>query len=129
MKHNKVVHERIVFMTLVTEDVPRVPERERTEVSVLRKGEAYQVILHYGFREDPDIPRALELLRRHGLMFELEETSFFLGKSVIARAEQRGLFTWRRELFRWMQRNAPSAAEYFRIPPSRIIELGTRVDV
>jgi KUP system potassium uptake protein len=79
--------------------------------------------------EDPDMMRALALLERHGLRFELADTTFFLGKSIIAPARKRGLFTWRRELFRWMQRNAPSAAEYFNIPPDRVIELGTRISL
>jgi KUP system potassium uptake protein len=129
LKHNKVLHERILFITIVTEDVPRVPESERTEVRVLVPQQRYQVLLHYGFMEDPDVLRALKLLERHGLRFELADTTFFLGRTTIAPPEKRGLFTWRRDLFRWMQRNSPSAAEYFNIPPDRVIELGTRVSV
>jgi KUP system potassium uptake protein len=87
------------------------------------------VVLHYGFREEPDILHAWKLLAQRGLSFELNETSFFLGKTSIARAERRGLFTWRRELFRWMQKNSPSAAEYFRLPPARVIELGTQISI
>ena len=129
LKHNKVLHERIVFLTIVTEEVPRIADEERTEVDVLERGRCYKVTLHYGFREEPDIPYALKLLGQRGLSFELDETTFFLGKTSIARAEQRGLFTWRRELFRWMQKNSPSAAEYFRLPASRVIELGTQISV
>ncbi len=129
LKHNKVLHERILFVTLVTEDVPRVSDAERTEVEVLEPKRLYRVKLRYGFMEDPDMMRALDLLQRHGLRFELMDTTFFLGKATIAQAEKRGPFTWRRGLFRWMQRNSPSAAEYFRLPPERVIELGTRVTV
>ena len=131
LKHNKVIHERMVFLTLATEDVPYVAntEHERTEVEVLERGTAYRVTLHYGFREDPDVPAGLELLRRHGLHLEMEETTFFLGKTSIARADHPGLFTWRRELYRWMQRNSPNAVEYFRLPPSRVIELGTQISI
>ncbi len=131
LKHNKVIHERMVFLTLATEDVPYVAntEHERTEVEVLERGTAYRVTLHYGFREDPDVPAGLELLRRHGLVLEMEETTFFLGKTSIARADHPGLFTWRRELYRWMQRNSPNAVEYFRLPPSRVIELGTQISI
>ena len=131
LKHNKVIHERMVFLTLVTEDVPYVAntEHERTEVEVLERGAAYRVTLHYGFREDPDVPAGLELLRRHGLHLEMEETTFFLGKTSVARATRPGLFTWRRELYRWMQRNSPNAVEYFRLPPSRVIELGTQISI
>jgi KUP system potassium uptake protein len=129
LKHNKVLHERMLFVTVVTEDEPRIPDMERTNVRVLEPGWLYQVTLRYGFMEDPDMMHALQLLSAHGLQFELADTTFFLGKSTIARARKRGLFTWRREVFRWMQRNAPSAVEYFNIPPERVIELGTRITI
>jgi KUP system potassium uptake protein len=129
LKHNKVLHERVVFLTIATEDVPRLPDTERTQVQVLEPGKAYQATLRYGFREEPELTKGLQLLQRHGLKFEIPETTFFLGKSSIARAEKRGLFTWRRELFRWMQKNGPTAAEYFRLPPDRVVELGTQIPV
>jgi KUP system potassium uptake protein len=129
LKHNKVLHERVVFFTITTEDVPRVADDERIEVHVLVRQHAYQVIARYGFMENPDAMHALKLLGRQGLHFEMSETTFFLGKSTIARAERRGLFTWRRDVFRWMQRNSPSAAEYFRLPADRVIELGTQLEL
>jgi KUP system potassium uptake protein len=129
LKHNKVVHERVVFLTLATADVPRLPDAERTDVHVLIPKRAYQATVAYGFMEEPDAPRALALLARHGLRFERDETTFFLGKSTIARAERPGLFTWRRGLFRWMQRNSPSAVEYYNLPPDRVIELGTQLSL
>jgi len=127
LKHNKVLHERVVFFTIETADVPRLPNLERTDVRVIVAKRVYQATVRYGFMEDPDAMRALGLLARHGLRFERDETTFFLGKSTIARAERPGLFTWRRELFRWMQRNSPSAVEYFKLPPDRVIELGTQL--
>jgi KUP system potassium uptake protein len=127
LKHNKVLHERVVFFTIATADVPRVPDDERTEVHVIRPKRFYQATVRYGFMEEPDAMRALALLARHGLKFERDETTFFLGKSTIARAARPGLFTWRRGLFRWMQRNSPSAVEYFKLPPDRVIELGTQL--
>jgi KUP system potassium uptake protein len=129
LKHNKVLHERVVFLTIVTEEVPRVSDEDRTEIDVLERGRCYKVLLHYGFREEPDILHALRLLAQRGLHFEIEDTTFFLGKTTLARAERRGLFTWRRELFRWMQKNSPTAAEYFRLPPARVIELGMQISV
>jgi KUP system potassium uptake protein len=129
LKHNKVLHERVVFFTIETADVPRLSNPERTEVRVIVHKRVYQATVRYGFMEDPDAMRALALLSRHGLRFERDETTFFLGKSTIARAERPGLFTWRRELFRWMQRNSPSAVEYFRLPPDRVIELGTQLSL
>lgn len=127
LKHNKVLHERMVFLTIANEDVPHVADQERTEVRVIERAHVYQATLRYGFMEQPDVSKGLKLLERHGLKFETLETTFFLGKATLARAARRGLFTWRRELFRWMQRNSPATAEYFGLPPERVIELGTRV--
>jgi KUP system potassium uptake protein len=127
LKHNKVLHERVLFVTVTNEEVPKVPDDERTEVEVLVPQSVYQVIVRYGFMEDPDMMHVLALLARRGLRLELNDTTFFLGKSMIARAERHGLFTWRREVFRWMQRNASSAVEYFKLPPDRVIELGTQL--
>jgi len=127
LKHNKVLHQRIVFLTIVNEDVPRFSDFERTEVHVIERGHVYQAMLRYGFMEEPDVPKGLKLLERHGLKFESLDTTFFLGKATLARAAKPGLFTWRRELFRWMQRNSPATAEYFKLLPDRVIELGTRV--
>jgi KUP system potassium uptake protein len=127
LKHNKVLHERIVFLTIVNADVPHIADRERVELRVIERGHVYQATLHYGFMEEPDVPKGLKLLERHGLKLETLDTTFFLGKATLARAEKPGLFTWRRELFRWMQRNSPATAEYFKLLPERVIELGTRV--
>ena len=129
LKHNKVLHERVVFLTIVDAEVPRIADDERTEVRVIERGRLYQVLLTYGFVEEPDVRRGLKLLERHGLRFDPMETTFFLGRATIARAERPGLFTWRRELFRWMQRNSPATAEYFNLVPERVVELGTRVTI
>ncbi len=127
LKHNKVLHERVVFLSMTNEDVPKVDDEERIDVEMLVPQSIYQVIVRYGFMENPDAMHVLKLLGQRGLRFELEETTFFLGKTTIARAEHPGLFTWRRELFRWMQRNTPSAVEYFKLPPDRVVELGTQL--
>lgn len=127
LKHNKVMHERVVFLTVANEDVPRVPDDERIEIDMLMPQSVYQVIVHYGFMEDPDMQHVIRLLAQRGLRIEVDDTTFFLGKATLARAERHGLFTWRRDLFRWMQRNAPSAAEYFKLPPDRVVELGTQI--
>jgi KUP system potassium uptake protein len=132
LKHNKVLHERIVFLTIADADVPRIRDRERTELNVIDPRHVYQVSLRYGFMEQPDVPKGLRLLQQHygrGLAFEPAETTFFLGKTTLARAAKPGLFTWRRELFRWMQRNSPATAEYFKLIPGRVVELGTRITI
>jgi KUP system potassium uptake protein len=118
-----------VFLTISNEDVPRIPDIERTEVQVIERGHVYQATLRYGFMEQPDVSKGLKLLERHGLKFEALDTTFFLGKATLASAARRGPFTWRRELFRWMQRNSPATAEYFRLPAERVIELGTRISL
>ncbi|MGB5080793.1 MAG: KUP/HAK/KT family potassium transporter [Burkholderiales bacterium] len=129
LKHNKVLHQRVVFLTIVDAEVPRLADAERTELRVFERGRLYQALLSYGFMEEPDVPKGLKLLERHGLRFEPMQTTYFLGKSTIARATRPGLFTWRRELFRWMQRNSPATAEYFHLVPERVVELGTQVTI
>ena len=90
---------------------------------------AYQATLRYGFMEAPDVLKGLALFKRLALDVDPAEATFFLGKSTIAPAARPGLFTWRRELFRWMQRNSPAAAESFKLPPERVVELGTRINL
>ena len=129
LKHNKVQHDRIICLSFVTEDVPRLADTERAQVDVIIPKRVYQVSMHYGFREELDVPRALKLLGQNGLTFLMTETTFFLGKSSIAKSRRVGWFTWRRSLFRWMQRNSSGATEYFRLPPDRVIELGTQITI
>jgi KUP system potassium uptake protein len=128
LKHNKVVHEQTVFMTVEFDDTPRVPDDERVELQRGNSG-VMRLVAHFGFREDPDIARVLKLARRKGLELDLDDTSFFTSKPVIVSVSRRGVFGWRRSLFGWMMQNSPSAANYFRLPPNRVIELGSQVAV
>jgi len=128
LKHNKVVHEQTVFLTVEFDEVPRVPDEERIELQRRPQG-VYRLIAHFGFREDPDIVRVLKLARRKGLEIELGDTSFFTSKPVIVSVSKRGIFGWRRSLFGWMMQNSPSVADYFGLPPNRVIELGSQVGV
>ncbi len=128
LKHNKVVHEQTVFMTVEFDDVPRVPDNERVELQRGNSG-VMRLVAHFGFREDPDVQKALRLARRKGLELDVEETSFFTSKPVIVSVSRRGPFGWRRSLFGWMMQNSPSAASYFRLPPNRVIELGSQVAI
>ena len=129
LKHNKVLHERLFLLTFITGDEPYVDKYDRIELRVVEAKRIYQVTLRYGFMQAPDMSDAMALLRERGLNLEMNETTFFLGRSTIEPAKRRGLFTWRRELFRWMQRNAPSASEYLNIPADRVIEIGTRITI
>jgi len=126
--HNKVLHERVVFLTVRTEDVPYVQEAERVEVKDLGDN-FYRVIAHYGFKEDPDVPKALSQCAVCGHELNLLETSFFLSRETLIRTKVPGMAAWREALFIWMARDAQSAMSFFRIPSNRVIELGTQVEI
>lgn len=126
LMHNKVLHERIVIVSVKIFDVPYVPEIDRVEVHRLKEN-FYQVIVQYGFKDDPDIPRALELAADAGLRFEMLETSFFLGRETLIPRLGSEMAFWREKLFVALFRNAGSATTFFKIPTNRVVELGTQV--
>jgi KUP system potassium uptake protein len=128
LKHNHVVHERVVIMKVNVEDIPRVPDAQRIEVEKLGKG-FHQVTVHYGFMERPDVPRALELCRQFGLSFDLMQTTFFLGRETLIPASRSELWRWQAALFIAMQAAALSATRFFRIPANRVVEMGTQVEI
>jgi KUP system potassium uptake protein len=128
LNHNKVLHERIVLLTVHTRDIPHVPDGERIEIVPLG-GDFYRVIAHYGFKDEPDVPRALELAAAKGLKFEMMETSFFVSRQTLIPKVGPGMALWREKLFALMSRNAASATTFFRIPANRVVELGTRVEL
>ncbi|HYP66623.1 MAG TPA: potassium transporter Kup, partial [Thiobacillaceae bacterium] len=126
--HNKVLHERVIFLTVITEEIPNIPDDERVELRDLGQG-AWRVMVRYGFKDEPDIPGALQLCGARGLMFHMMETSFFLNRETILPSKLPGMALWREHLFSWMSRSAESAMEFFKIPPNRVIELGTQVEI
>ncbi|MRR50230.1 MAG: potassium transporter Kup [Rhodocyclaceae bacterium] len=127
--HNKVLHERVVLLNVMMEDVPHVPEIDRVEVEKLPQG-FYRVVVRYGFKDDPDIPYVMELCEPLGLKFEMMETSFFLGReTIVPESRVTGMAHWRRVLFTWMFRNAETATAFFKIPTNRVVELGTQVEL
>ena len=126
LKHNMVLHERIVIVTVLVEDVPHVPDIDWVEVQSLPKN-FYRVIVRYGFKDDPDIPRALGLCERYGLTFDMMATSYFFGRETLIPRMGSEMAMWREKLFVAMFRNAGSAASFFRIPPNRVVEVGTQV--
>ncbi len=128
MKHNKVLHERNVLMTVRTEDVPRRPEAERLEIAHLGQN-FHTVTIHYGFLEEPDIPRALALCRVGGFRFNLMETSFFVGHEKIVARRRSGIMLPFKKLFITLSNMALDATEFFRIPVNRIVELGGQVEL
>ena len=131
LNHNKVLHERVVFLTVMVKDVPWVPFDQRVELEPLGH-ECWRVILQFGFKNRPDVTQALtELCRSQGLPVNMMETSFFLSRETLvpSAAGPRGMALWRERLFAAMARNAGSAVAYFNIPPNRVIELGTQVEI
>jgi len=128
LAHNKVLHERIVFLTVITEDVPYVAPNKRVQIEDMGHG-FYRLFLHFGFQDSPNIPKALLLCKLSGLTFDMMQTSFFLSRETIISTGMPGMAKWREHLFITMARNAESAMSFFRIPTNRVIELGSQVEI
>ena len=126
--HNKVLHEKVVFLTVITEDVPHVPGEER--VTVKRSGKGFHTVTsRYGFMEDPEIEEILDACRTKGLDVRIEGTTFFLGRETLIAADRPGMAVWRERLFSFMSRNALRATAFFKIPPNQVFEVGTQVEL
>ena len=128
LKHNQVLHERNVILTVSFQDVPWIPFAERVQVTPLVPG-FWKVEVKYGFKNTPDIPKAIELCQTQGLDINLFETSYFLSREIIVPTKGDGMSFWREALFAAMSRNASSVADYFKLPNNCVIELGTRVQI
>jgi KUP system potassium uptake protein len=128
LKHNKVLHERIVILKVETAEAPRVPSDERLTVEHLADN-FYRIIVRYGFMEQPDIPLALRQCQLHGLAFNLMDTSFFLSRETIIPSIRPDLTPWREQIFIALSHLALSATEFFRLPPDRVVELGSQVEM
>jgi KUP system potassium uptake protein len=128
LSHNKVLHERVVFLTVHIVEEPYVPLVDQVRTTDLGH-QCYQVNVSYGFKDEPNIPAILDLCALHGLRFEMMETSFFIARQTVISAPHQGMATWREHLFVAMSRNARAAADYYQIPPNRVIELGTQVEI
>jgi KUP system potassium uptake protein len=128
LKHNKVLHERVIILQVETMDVPRVAEINRVEVERLGKG-FHTVIARYGFTEQPDVPAALRACRPHGIAYDEMETSFFLGRETLIPSQHSRLGRWRRDWFISLSHSASGTKTFFRIPPNRAIELGNQIQV
>jgi KUP system potassium uptake protein len=128
LKHNLVLHQRNVILTLHFHEQPWVPAAQRVEVEEIGHG-FWQVVLHFGFMDTPDVPAALELCAPYGLAIDLFATSFFLSRETVVPRPRAGMARWRQNLFEAMSRNAGRAVDYFGIPSNAVIELGTRVQL
>jgi KUP system potassium uptake protein len=129
LKHNQVLHDRVLILNVHVEDVPHVPPEQRLEVHPAAEG-FYRVILHYGFIDEVDVPADLARIETCGGGFNMMRTSFFLGRQkLIASREQPGMALWRERLFAWMMKSSESAMEFFKLPTNRVIELGSQLRI
>ena len=129
LKHNKVLHERCIFLTVDIQDVPMVEEGKRCRVEDLGSG-FYRIILKFGFMEEMNVPVALEGVSSCGFPFRMMDTSFFLSRqTLLATSEIKGMAGWREKLFAWMMRNAESPMEFFSLPINRVVEVGSQVRI
>jgi KUP system potassium uptake protein len=128
IKHNRVLHRRVVLLTILNEDIPTVP-RDRWLTVERLSPDLWRVTARFGFTETPDVPRVLRACARHGLKFEMMRTTFFLSRETLVFTDREGLARWRKRLFARLQRNALRATAYYGIPPNRVVELGAQVEI
>jgi KUP system potassium uptake protein len=128
IKHNKVLHERVVVLTVQIADVPYIDESERYDITDIGDG-FYRLVLRYGFMEETDVPAALKRQEMCGAPFEMMKTSFFLSRQTLIASKRPGMALWREKLFSWMMRSAATPMEFFRLPTNRVVELGSQVEI
>jgi KUP system potassium uptake protein len=128
LKHNKVLHENDVILTIITADTPRVPEEDRVRITPLSKHFS-RVALKFGYMEQPNVPKALAIARRHGWHFDIMSTSFFLSRRALKPSAKSGMPAWQDHLFIALARSASDATDFFQIPTGRVVEVGTQVTV
>ena len=128
LKHNKVLHEQNLFVTVSHHEVPWIPFERRVEVEPLGHC-CWQVTLHFGFKNEPDVPEALKLLQSQGVQIDDMETSYFLSRDIVIPTIGEGMALWREKLFCSMHRNAAAAADFLNLPTNRIVELGSKVEI
>jgi KUP system potassium uptake protein len=128
LKHNKILHEKNVILTIITADTPRVPEEERVQIRPLSEHFS-RVSLKFGYMEQPNVPKALAIARKHGWQFDIMSTSFFLSRRALKPSAKSGMPSWQDHLFIWLARSASDATDFFQIPTGRVVEVGTQVTV
>ena len=128
LKHNQVLHERVIMLTVQTDEVPHVSDDERVQVETLGE-DFYSVVARYGFMEEPNVPQVLAQCGRQGLHVDINRTTFFLGHETLIAAAKPAMPLWRERLFAYMSRNALPATAFFDLPPNRVIEVGTQIEM
>ena len=128
LKHNKVLHERVILLTVKIADQPYWPDHDRAKLESLGDG-FHRLVIRYGFMDEVDVPAALKHVHQCGAEFRMVDTSFFLSRQTLLASDRPGMAIWREKLFSWMLRNAESAMEFFRLPTNRVVELGSQVEI
>jgi KUP system potassium uptake protein len=127
-KHNKVLHEQIALLSVVTDDVPVVPRAQRVKVERLREG-FFRVTAHYGFMQSPRVTDVLRACNEAGLHTKPEDTSFYLGREKLVITRNPGMAGWRKVIFAFLSRNARPATDFFKLPPDRVVEMGMQLEL
>jgi KUP system potassium uptake protein len=128
LRYNKVLHQHVIMLMVTTRPVPHVADDDQLTVRSLGDG-VFDVVVRYGFMEDPDVPAALALARERGLTINDEDVAYFLGRETLIVTQTPGMAMWRERLFVLMARNAVRATAFFRLPPERVVELGVQVEL
>ena len=128
LKHNQILHERVVLMTIKTADKPFVKKAKQVEIQDLGKNFS-RIVVTYGFMQNPDVPRALQLCEVQGMTFDMMSTTFYLARETVVPAAKSSFTPWRAHIFRLMSKNATSATDFFKIPANRVVELGTQIEI
>jgi KUP system potassium uptake protein len=128
LKHNKVLHDRVILLTVKIADVPFVVQEKRCQLEDLGQG-FHRLVIKFGFMQEPDVPAALKLVTGCGAEFKMMDTSFFLARQTLLASDRPGMALWRERLFAWMMRNSESAMDFFKLPPNRVVELGSQVEI
>ena len=127
-KHNRTLHKRVVLLSIASEKRPEVADADRLEITDLGQG-FYRVVARFGFIETPKISQVLLLCQAHGLTFDMQTTTFILGRETLLISGRSRMARWRKRLYAFLARNAPSATAYFEIPPNRVVELGVQIEL
>ncbi|MBN8965715.1 MAG: KUP/HAK/KT family potassium transporter, partial [Rhizobiales bacterium] len=128
LKHNKVLHEQNVILTIITEDTPRSRDEDRVTISPVSEHFS-KVQLKFGYMETPNVPKALAIARRQGWQFDIMSTSFFLSRRALKPSPQSGMPMWQDRIFIGLAKSASDATDFFQIPTGRVVEIGTQVTV
>lgn len=128
LKHNKVLHQHNLFVTVRNHEVPWIGLDKRVEIEPLGH-DCWQVVINYGFKNDPDVPKALAQIRSRGCVFEAMATSYFLSRDTVIPTIGSGMAAWREKLFAQMHRNASAAADFLNLPNNSVVELGSKIEI